>query len=324
MIISKTPFRIPFAGGLTDLRPYATEYGGITVSVTINKYVRIYLEKHEGKGFHIEYLDRIESVEDFDSIEHKIIKTAIDMLELTEEPLRMKVISDFPTNSGLGSSGAFTVGILNVLHAYKNELVPQRKLAKEAAKIEIEILNGSCGDHVPYICSRGGLKKILSDGSKPLFHSIKLSKRGWYELQKRIILFYTGFSNDTNSSLGKLKENLKMNLEILHKIRKIGYTAADSLERENFTTFYDMFEKQQENKMQLTGNFFSKEIDDMIKNFRKIGCKSQIPGGKIGSFIIVLSDIEQIEKTLEIGKRLGLEKVDFMFEKEGSVLMKQE
>lgn len=324
-IISKTPLRLPFAGGLTDLRPYSEKYGGVTVSICINKYIRVYVERHSGKGFHLTYLNKIEQADYVESVKHEIIRECLRKIGLEQEPLSLHVISDLPGESGLGSSGALGVGVLNALYGYTGKLVSQQRLAHEAAEIEIDVLRGACGDHDPSITALGGLKEIIYDGASVKFHQIRLSKEGWYYLQDRLLLFYSGKSSKTNDSLNKLQDDMTSAAPILHKIKKTGYEIAEVLKQEAFEAFGVLFQRQQDLKVKLPGNFYDEKANVLIEKLRSIGCYSQIPGGKVGGFVIVFCDeLERREEVISYMEGQGLTNIPFLFEKEGSSVMKQD
>jgi len=324
-IISKTPLRLPFAGGLTDLRPYSEKFGGVTVSICINKYIRVYVERHSGKGFHLTYLSKIEQVDYVESVKHEIIRECLKKVGLENEPLRLQIISDLPGESGLGSSGALGVGVLNALYGYTGKLVSQQRLAHEAAEIEIDVLRGSCGDHDPSITAMGGLKEIIYDGATVDFNQIKLSRDGWYYLQDRLLLFYSGKRAKTNDSLHKLEDNMILAAPILHMIKKTGYEIAEVLKQEAFRGFGRLFQRQQDLKLKLPGDFFDEKAISLIEKLRSMGCYSQIPGGKVGGFIIVFfDDLERRKEILSYMEEQELVHIPFLFEKEGSSVMKQD
>ena len=158
MIISKTPFRISFVGGGTDLRAYYGNQPGRVLSTTINKYIYVAVKKQIGIAEHkyrinwstVEYTDSI------DDIEHPIVRESLKFLNI-DEPLEITTFADVPAYTGLGSSSSFTVGLLHALYALRGEMVSKSKLASEAAHIEVDILGRNMGKQDHYAAAYGDL-----------------------------------------------------------------------------------------------------------------------------------------------------------------------
>ena len=127
MIVTRTPTRISLGGGGTDIRSYASRYGGFLISAAINKYVYITVNKRFEDSIRLSY-SKTEIAERVDDIEHPIVREALRLLNL-ESGLEIVSIADVPGNTGLGSSGSFTVGLLYALHTFKRENVSARVLA---------------------------------------------------------------------------------------------------------------------------------------------------------------------------------------------------
>ena len=128
MIVTRTPTRISLGGGGTDIRSYASRYGGFLISAAIDKYVYITVNSRFEDSIRVSY-SKTEIADSVDDIEHPIVREALRFLGL-EGGLEIVSMADVPANTGLGSSGAFTVGLLNALHAYKREDVSQETLAE--------------------------------------------------------------------------------------------------------------------------------------------------------------------------------------------------
>ena len=155
MIITRTPARITFGGGGTDLPSYYSEYGGFLIGAAIDKYIYINL--------HDIFIDKIiahysksETVDFVDKLKHPIIREALKLTGVTER-VEVGSMADIPARAGLGSSGSFTVGLLKGLHFHKREYVPQQDLAEEACKIEIDTLKEPIGKQDQYIAAFGGI-----------------------------------------------------------------------------------------------------------------------------------------------------------------------
>src|SRR3989344_9305936 len=161
MIISRTPFRISFAGGGTDIAAFFKHESGAVISTTIDKYV--YITVNPNRGLH-PFRYRIaysvtENVDSVDEIQHPIVREALKLLDF-REPLEITNVADLPARAGLGSSSSFAVALLHALHAMKGEYVNSEQLAKEAYHIEFDILKRPVGKQDHYAAAYGGLNLI--------------------------------------------------------------------------------------------------------------------------------------------------------------------
>ena len=138
MIISKTPLRISFCGGGSDIPSFYSKHGGCVLSTTINKY--IYISSVHSFNPQITQLkySMVESVTDIDEIKHPVFREMLRRYGLSG--FEMSSISDIPAGTGLGSSSTFTVGLSNILHAHMGETMSKEALAKEACEMEIDVL----------------------------------------------------------------------------------------------------------------------------------------------------------------------------------------
>ncbi|MEC7986161.1 MAG: hypothetical protein VX278_13435, partial [Myxococcota bacterium] len=166
MIVSKTPLRIPFSGGLSDLKPYCERFGGATLSVTIDKFVYVSIQKSFSTVFELVYGDRHERVVSIDEIQNPLIRESLRLTGLQDTPVSLRVDVDVGSESGLGMSGSITVGLLHAMHAFSGHDFTIDQLIYEATHIEIDILEGASGFHDPSICALGGMQLIEYDGNK--------------------------------------------------------------------------------------------------------------------------------------------------------------
>ena len=161
MIISRTPFRISFVGGGTDLRSYYSQEEGAVLSTSIDKYIYVVARKQisivEFK-YRINW-SKVEFKQEIDDIEHPIVREALRMMDI-DFPCEITTFADIPAKSGLGSSSSFSVGLLNALYALKGQMVKKETLAKQAAEIEIDILKRNMGKQDHYAAAYGGINII--------------------------------------------------------------------------------------------------------------------------------------------------------------------
>src|SRR5262252_1263040 len=154
MIITRTPLRISIGGGGSDLPSYYERFGGFFISAAIDKYVFIGINKTFTNEYFIRYSSQERPTEP-GQIRHRIIREAVKLHQLG--PVEMVSMADIPAGTGLGSSGAFTVGLLRAIYAFKREHVSALALAEEAAAIEIEKLGEPIGKQDQLIAAFGGL-----------------------------------------------------------------------------------------------------------------------------------------------------------------------
>ena len=167
MIISRTPIRISFVGGGTDISNFYRQYGGEVISTAIDKYISVCITREQNSQITINTPDYHETVSDPDHIQHPLIRETVRKTfppasgEVREGGLSITVTSDVPSRGcGLGSSSALTVGLLNALYAYQGIEMSPESLAHQACKIEIDRLNQPIGKQDQYIAAYGGLRRI--------------------------------------------------------------------------------------------------------------------------------------------------------------------
>jgi D-glycero-alpha-D-manno-heptose-7-phosphate kinase len=208
MIISRTPFRISFAGGGSDLPSFYTHEQGAVLSTSIDKY--LYLAIHEffdPAKIQLKY-SKTELVDDFSDIEHPIFRECLSMFNI--KGVDINSIADIPAGTGLGSSSSFTVGLVNVLNAYNHQYVSQEYLASTACDIEINRLKEPIGKQDQYAAAYGGLNFIRFnyDGSVDV-EKIIMKPEVKQKLENNLMMIYTGDTRLANTILQR--QNQAMN-----------------------------------------------------------------------------------------------------------------
>src|SRR3990167_5156241 len=167
MIIARSPMRISFGGGGTDLPSYYTQFGGFFISAAIDRYVYAMANSAWNSDDYIIKYSQLERTRSIDEIKHPIIRAALTMLHM-EPNLEICSIADIPAGTGLGSSGSFTTALLKALHAYKKHtLISPHELAEQACEIEMHQLQAPVGKQDQYIAAYGGVScfDIQKDGT---------------------------------------------------------------------------------------------------------------------------------------------------------------
>ena len=158
MIITRTPFRVSFAGGGSDIASFYEKHGGCVLSTAINKYMYISVHPSFNSKQTVLKYSKTESVTDIDKIEHKYFREMLKRLDV--HGVELVSTADVPAGTGLGSSSSFTVGVLHALYAYKGKYVSKERLASEACDIEIKYLHNPIGKQDQYAAAYGGLNFI--------------------------------------------------------------------------------------------------------------------------------------------------------------------
>lgn len=216
MIITKTPFRMSFFGGGTDMPEFFNEHGGAVISTTFDKYC--YVNVRHMPPFHpyISELvhNRFERVNDMEEIEHPLIRECMRLHDIHE--IRLTYEGDLPARTGLGTSSTFAVGMLNAFCALKGKMVSKRQLAHEAIHVERDILKEHGGWQDQVAVAYGGLNRIdFKDGDFSVL-PIVISPERKKELDENLLLFYTGiqrFSSEIQADTFAKPENKTQQLK---------------------------------------------------------------------------------------------------------------
>lgn len=192
MVISRTPLRVSFVGGGSDLVSYAQKYGGAVVSTTIDKYVYVVVTDRFEEDIRVSYT-KTEIVPSIDQLKHELVREAMRLAGLPRG-VEIITIADVPAQgTGLGSSGAVTVGVLNALYAYQGILKSAHDLAENASEIEIDILGKPIGKQDQYASAFGGLQLLrFGPGSDVTRDVVVLTPQSRTRLQRSLLMFFTG------------------------------------------------------------------------------------------------------------------------------------
>src|SRR5262245_50565845 len=192
MIITRTPLRISIGAGGTDLPSYYERRGGFFISAAIDRYVYIAINDTFTDGYVVKY-SALEQADDVSGIAHPLVREALRLHPIGDAK-EIVSIADIPAGTGLGSSGAFTVGLLRALHAYRRDHVSATELAEEACHIEIDVLGEPVGKQDQYIAAFGGLSRfeIAPDGTVDAT-TLGVTDDTLRDLEEHLLLFFTGY-----------------------------------------------------------------------------------------------------------------------------------
>lgn len=315
MIISKTPFRISFAGGVSDIRDYYRHSYGSVVSTTINKFIYVTVNRKFDSKIRVSY-SKTEIVPKVSKIKHPIVREGLKLTKL-DGGLEITTIADIPSGTGLGSSSAFTVGLLNALYAFKGEHKGAELLADEACKIEIDILKEPIGKQDQYACAYGGLNQIRFNPDESVFVNPVISqKETKKELDSNLLLFYTGIHRRASAILTESKQNMGNLKEHVDTLRDLSEEMANALKDNDLSSFGELLNKAWQYKKK-TGKVSNPKIDKYYEKARAAGTL----GGKIlgaggGGFLLLYCEKRYQKKVRE--RLSNLKETEFNLEPQGS------
>jgi len=320
MIISKTPLRMSFAGGGSDLRAYYQHGYGAVVSTALDKYVYITVNKKFSDVIRVGY-SKTEHVKNVDDIEHNLVRESLKLVGITTGGIDIVYMSDMlPAHqgSGLGASSSILVGTLHALHAFKGEYVSAETLAQEACKIEIDKLGHPIGKQDQYAAAYGGFNYLQFNADESVFINPVIFKTEIREeLNKNMILFYTGINTRSDTILTEQKRKTKDNLHIMDKMVELTEELRDTLQNNDLTEFGNILDKGWNYKQKLASKITNPTINSYYEKARKAGAL----GGKIlgsggGGFLLFYCEEKHQDKVR--GALSNLKETTFNFELQGS------
>ena len=318
MIGTRTPFRMSFIGGGSDLKEFYTRSPGCVISTTIDKYMYIFVHQYFENKIQIKY-SKTELVDRIKEIKHPIVREALKKFDL--RGIDINSIADIPAGTGLGSSSSYTVGLLHVLYAYTHNYVSAEKLAREACELEIDILKEPIGKQDQYAVAYGGLNVIsfLPDGHVDV-EPIIMDPMALETLQSNLLLFYVGSTRKASNVLSDQKQNIltdKNKFNALSKMRDLTNDMQKCLVNSNLEQFGVILDRNWQLKKSLSQKISATEIDDIYE----LGLKNGASGGKLlgaggGGFILFYCE-ERYQKNLR-NALSNIKELSFKFEGTGS------
>ena len=317
MIITKTPFRVSFCGGGSDMANFYEKCGGCVLSTSINKYCYISIHPYFNENQTLLKYSENELVDNPDQINHKIFRRVLTDMDI--HGVEISSTADIPGGTGLGSSSTFTVGLLNTLNCYKGKFVSKDKLAKLACEVEIEKLGNPIGKQDQYGAALGGLNfiKFNQDGSvshEPILMDGKTYKR----LQNNLLMFYTGTTRSANTILAEQTKNITSEDKAKNLLKMCGLARdmKEALENNDISSFGKILDEGWQLKKELASGIANPAIDEAYE----IAMKNGALGGKLlgaggGGFLLFYCEEEKQDK---LKKAIGLRELDFSFERDGT------
>jgi D-glycero-alpha-D-manno-heptose-7-phosphate kinase len=318
VIITRTPLRISFAGGGTDLPAFSRRAPGAVVSTAIDKYIYITVNKKFDARIRASY-STTEMVDRVEDLRHELIREALLLAGITGG-IEITSISDIPSRgTGLGSSSAYTVGLLHALHAFAGRFAGAKRLAEEACRIEIDRLRRPIGRQDQYIAAYGGLQFIQFEGETVSVEPILPGAEFRETLQEHLLLLYTGVTRDADTILSQQERNLEYGttMEDSVRLRNLALDLRAALLDRRLTQVGEILDAGWAIKQRLASGVTTPAINEWYDRARRAGAL----GGKLlgaggGGFLLLFAaprDHAAIRDSLP-----DLRPMPFRFEPHGS------
>ena len=321
MIVTKTPLRISFFGGGSDIPQFYEENEGMVVSTAINSY--IYLAVNRCVANHIRVIYSVlEQTDNLDDVKHDRVRETLKHFEFPSH-IEIASFSDVPVKgTGLGSSSTFTVGLINAIYRIiHNKNIDHKELAELASYIEIIRCSEPIGKQDQYAAAYGGFNALYFHGNETRVKPVDIDASAMYELDNNLLALNTGINRQASSVLSKQVENLKnnVNVEQTKAMVELARTSLKLLQKKRIDDFGNLLDQGWQIKKQLSDNVTNPVIDEMYEKAMKNGAL----GGKIlgaggGGYLLVYVPDKQKNRVLESMK--SYQRFKFRFAKHGSTL----
>ena len=291
LIFSRAPLRLPLGGGGTDLPSYYGEHGGFLVSGAIDKYVYMLTHTVFQRRYRMKYSE-LEEVDEIAQIRHPILRETL-LRHWRGNPLEIASVADVPAGTGMGSSGAYTVCLLQGLALARRTSISAGALAEAACEIEIDVLGEPVGKQDPYVAAYGGIcaYTIHPDGTvevEPLELDLGMLRR----MRDQLLLFYTGEARSASKMLADQVERSKSGdpemLENLHHTKELGRRSYDLLRDGDLEGYGELLHEHWEYKRRRSPGMSDAQIDRIYTLARRSGCTGgKVVGAGGGGFLLV-------------------------------------
>lgn len=299
MIISRTPVRVSFCGGGTDVDWFsqASENGGMVTSLALDRYIHVTVNKRFDNRIRLSY-SKLEIVDNFEELEHELVRESMRMTGVTSG-VEITTIADIPSRgTGLGSSSSVTVGLLNALHCFAGRSVSASQLASEACQIEIDILKQPIGRQDQYAASYGGINTIkFCNNGDVLVEPIDISDDIKSRISEEFSLIFTGKSRSASSILSNSVSEGKLAIDNLKRIRDQADEAKDFLSSGRLSNLGSLLNEAWEMKRGISESVSDSFLDETYERIISTGATgAKLLGAGGGGFFLVHGDSETRQK----------------------------
>jgi D-glycero-alpha-D-manno-heptose-7-phosphate kinase len=322
MILVRAPFRIPLGGGGTDLPSYYSRFGGELISMAIDKYVYININRPPVDNLIRLKYSESETVNSLNDIRHELIREALRATNVKNK-IEISSMADAPSGTGLGSSGAFLVALLKGLHTLKNESITTQELAEEACKIEMLRLKKPVGKQDQYLAAFGGITHMqISPAGIVKVSRIPLDEIIIRSLEENILVFYTGIRRKAEDILKHQNKSVSANKKAIvsnmHNIKKIGQEITRSVKKGDLQTIGKLLNEHWVSKRSLSKSISNPIIDQWYESAISAGALGgKLMGAGGGGFFMFCCPGNKTQLRTAM-KKHGLVEVFFRIDREGS------
>jgi len=316
VITVRTPFRISFAGGGSDLEAFYRKSYGAVVSTTINKYMYIIIHPYFHNKIRVKY-SKTEDVDSAEQIQHPLLRECLKLMKV-DKGVEIASVADVPAGSGLGSSSAFTVGLLQALSVFKCKSRTKDWLARTACRIEIDKLKEPIGKQDQYAVSFGGLNYIRFNADGSVFvEPIILRPGAKKALEKNLLMFYFGNERKAATILSKQRKDMARpsGYETVRKMVQLAERTRKVLARGELGEFGRLLHEGWMLKKSLGNNITNQQLDSYYRKALDAGATGgKLLGAGSGGFLLFYCEPQYHGK---LRKALKLRELDLKFDNEG-------
>lgn len=299
MVIARTPFRISFLGGGTDYPAWYRQHGGAVLATTIDKYCYItcrYLPPFHEHRFSVVY-SKMEWCNTVDEIKHPAVREVLRYLKV-DRGLEIHTDADLPGRSGMGSSSAFTVGLLHAVHALQGRMMGKQSLATESIHLEQNVLKEAVGSQDQVQAAYGGLNHVeFQPNGEIAVHPVTITPQRTKEFSSHLMLFYTGIKRTAATVAEKIistMDDKKRQLRLLKNLVDEGLAILNS--DRDLSGFGELLHEAWQAKRSLNAAVSNPEVDGLYERVRKAGAiGGKLTGAGGGGFLLVFAPPDRHE-----------------------------
>jgi D-glycero-alpha-D-manno-heptose-7-phosphate kinase len=327
MIIAQTPLRLSFFGGGTDFPSYyassANAHGGAVVGVSIDKYIFVIVKERFDDKIYINYSQK-EIVDTVDQVQHELVREAMRLTGVGGG-IEITTLADVPSEgSGLGSSSAVTVGLLQALWTFRGEIRTADQLAAEACRVELEVLGRPMGVQDAYFSALGGVRKFVfgpDDPARIHWRRVELPQERISQLSNSLLLFYTHRTRKSSSILSTQLQNIPDRMSILDQLRELAHEGTHCLEAGEFDRFGRLLHEGWVLKTQMADGITDKGIDEIYEGAREAGALGgKVAGAGGGGFLLLYCPLGA-QDAVRARLNGSVRELPFRFERDGTKII---
>ncbi len=319
MIIVKTPLRISFVGGGSDMKGFYSKKEGKVIGSTIDKFVYAIIKERFDEMIYINYSKK-ECIRDVSEIRHDLVREAMKMTGVSKG-VEITTLADIPSSgSGLGSSSSITVALLHALYTYQNILVTAEKLAQDACRIEIDILGKPIGRQDQYAAAYGGMNQFSFQANDVTVRQpINIPAPIKRKFASSLLLYYTGITRSADTILSEQKKNLLSANKFATMAEMVSLVEpfTKAMKTGDIMACADIMKKNWHLKQKMASGISNSRIQEIYQKAQHAGALAgKIAGAGGGGFLLLMVPIEKQNEVFDALK--AYRELPFLLEESGS------